>query len=128
MTLRSATEPEIKKIYYRIGEVAHIVGVDASVLRHWEAEIPGLNPGRAKSGQRLYRQSDVRKLLLIKQLLYVEKYTTKGAIQYLREHGLEPRQTGDPVVQANDNLRETLLSIRKDVTDFLSALGRDEAP
>lgn len=127
MTFRSATEPEIKKIYYRIGEVAQLVGVDTSVLRHWESEIPGLRPGRAKSGQRLYRQTDVRKLLVIKRLLYIEKYTTKGAIQYLREHGLEPRQSGDPVVHANDTLRETLLSIRKDVTDFLNSLRRDEA-
>lgn len=126
MTFRSETEPEIKKIYFRIGEVAQLVGVDASVLRHWESEF-ALRTGRARSGQRLYRQSDLRKLLLIKQLLYVEKYTTKGAIRYLQEHGMVPRQAGDPVVQANDNLRETLLSIRKDVTDFLSSLRRDEA-
>ncbi|HQP33598.1 MAG TPA: MerR family transcriptional regulator [Polyangiaceae bacterium] len=127
MSSRRASEPEVSKLFYRIGEVASLLDVPTSVLRHWENEFPSLRPGRHKSGQRLYRPTDLRRLEVIKHLLYEKKYTTKGAIQYLREHGLEPRQTNDPVVRENDNLREALLTIRKEVTEFLSSLQGDEA-
>ncbi len=73
-----------EKKYFRIGEVSKIVGVDTHVLRYWETEFSGINPHRAKSKQRLYRQNDVRHLLTIKKLLHEEGYTISGARKVLK--------------------------------------------
>ena len=53
------------KLYYRIGEVSRIVGVEPHVLRYWESEFPFLKPSRVVSKQRLYKRKDVEMLLRI---------------------------------------------------------------
>lgn len=70
------------KLYFRIGEVAQIVGVDAHVLRYWESEFR-LKPHRSASGQRLYRKQDLARFLRIKTLLHDEGYTIAGARKIL---------------------------------------------
>jgi len=72
------------KIYFRIGEVSDLVGVDRHVLRYWESEFKVIRPRRAKSNQRLYRRQDVENLLLIKSLLYGNGYTISGARRLLK--------------------------------------------
>ena len=72
------------KVYFRIGEVSDLVGVDTHVLRYWETEFKEIRPRRAKSNQRLYRKQDVENLLLIKTLLHNEGYTISGARKLLR--------------------------------------------
>src|SRR5580704_1588861 len=67
------------KLFFRIGEVSEIVGVEAYVLRYWESEFPGLSPKKSSSGQRMFRRKDVELLLRIKQLLYEQKFTIEGA-------------------------------------------------
>lgn len=73
------------KPYFRIGEVAELLGVETHVLRYWENEFPHLSPTRAPSGQRLYRRPDVAKLVIIRRLLYAEGYTIAGARRKLEE-------------------------------------------
>jgi DNA-binding transcriptional MerR regulator len=73
------------KLYFRIGEVAHIAGIPTSVLRFWENEFSAVRPQRTEAGQRLYRKSDVELILTIKHLLYEKKFTIKGARLYLRK-------------------------------------------
>ncbi len=68
-----------EKVYFRIGEVSDLVGVDPHVLRYWESEFKVIRPRRAKSNQRIYRRKDVEYLLLIKTLLHGEGYTISGA-------------------------------------------------
>src|SRR5687767_3858393 len=68
-----------EKIYFKIGEVCELVGVQAHVLRYWETEFPMLSPQKNKSGQRSYRRRDVKMALRIKQLLYNEMFTIAGA-------------------------------------------------
>ena len=68
-----------EKIYFKIGEVCELVGVQAHVLRYWETEFPTLSPQKNKSGQRSYRRRDVKMALRIKQLLYNEMFTIAGA-------------------------------------------------
>lgn len=68
-----------EKVYFRIGEVSDLVGVDPHVLRYWESEFNVIKPHRAKSNQRLYRKKDIEYLLLIKTLLHGEGYTISGA-------------------------------------------------
>jgi DNA-binding transcriptional MerR regulator len=73
-----------EKIYFKIGEVCEIVGVQAHVLRYWETEFPMLSPQKNQSGQRSYRRRDVEMALRIKQLLYKEMFTIAGARKKLQ--------------------------------------------
>jgi DNA-binding transcriptional MerR regulator len=73
------------KVFFKIGEVAEIVGVAAHVLRYWENEFKTIRPQKSKSQQRVYRRRDVETLLKIKHLLYGEKYTIAGAKQRIEE-------------------------------------------
>jgi DNA-binding transcriptional MerR regulator len=72
-----------KKLYYRIGEVCEIIGVEPHVLRYWETEFPGLAPPKNKAGQRTYRAKDIELLLRIRTLLYEEGFTIAGARKQL---------------------------------------------
>ncbi len=79
-------QPEFpNKLYFRIGEVAKIVGVKPYVLRYWETEFPILKPGKTPSRHRLYRRRDVELLLEIKRLLYEEGFTIAGARKQLKD-------------------------------------------
>ncbi len=73
-----------EKIYFKIGEVCDLVGVQAHVLRYWETEFPQLSPQKNRSGQRSYRRRDVEIALRIKELLYDELYTIAGARKKLQ--------------------------------------------
>lgn len=73
-----------EKIYFKIGEVCELVGVQAHVLRYWETEFPMLSPQKNRSGQRSYRRRDVEIALRIKELLYEEMFTIAGAKKKLQ--------------------------------------------
>ena len=73
------------KLFFRIGEVSQLVGVEAYVLRYWESEFPGLSPKKSSSGQRMFRRKDVELLLNIKHLLYDRKFTIEGARKALSD-------------------------------------------
>ena len=75
--------PIPEKLYFRIGEVARLVGVQPYVLRFWESEFPALAPKKSGTGHRFYRRKDVELLLRIKQLLYEKRFTIEGARRHL---------------------------------------------
>jgi DNA-binding transcriptional MerR regulator len=90
--LGSSTPPTDDKIpsipdrmYFRIGDVAEIAGVQPYVLRFWEKEFDFLVPIKNSAGQRLYRKGDVESVLLIKRLLYLERYSIEGAKKRIKE-------------------------------------------
>lgn len=85
----AATGPDLgsDKLYFKIGEVAQIVGVAAYVLRYWETEFKAIRPQKSRTQQRVYRRRDVETLLKIKHLLYAKKFTIAGARQQLRLGG-----------------------------------------
>ncbi len=86
MKRRTGEAAEIPdKVYFRIGEVSSLVGVDPHVLRFWESEFHIIRPTRARSNHRLYRRKDVENLLRIKRLLHDEGYTIAGARKALRQ-------------------------------------------
>lgn len=71
--------PIIRKEYYSIGEVCDLVGLKPHVLRYWESQFPPLNPSKNRAGNRVYQRREIRLIILVKQLLYEEKYTIEGA-------------------------------------------------
>jgi DNA-binding transcriptional MerR regulator len=75
--MTSVAIPE--KLFFKIGEVCELAGVQAHVLRYWETEFPTLAPQKNRAGQRTYRRRDVEMALRIKELLYDEQYTIAGA-------------------------------------------------
>ncbi|HEX8141506.1 MAG TPA: MerR family transcriptional regulator [Pyrinomonadaceae bacterium] len=68
-----------EKLFFKIGEVCELSGVQAHVLRYWESEFPMLAPQKNRAGQRTYRKRDVEMALRIKELLYDDQYTIAGA-------------------------------------------------
>lgn len=78
-------EPVAKKVYYAIGEVCDLTGLKPHVLRYWESQFDVLNPVKNRSGNRVYRAKEIEVVLLVKHLLYEEKYTIEGAKQRLAE-------------------------------------------
>ena len=68
-----------EKLFFKIGEVCELTGVQAHVLRYWESEFPMLAPQKNRAGQRTYRKRDVEMALRIKELLYEDQYTIAGA-------------------------------------------------
>src|SRR5260370_41510892 len=110
--------PEIPdKLYFKIGEVSDLLGVEAYVLRYWESEFPSLSPKKSGTGHRLYRRKDVELLLRIKHLLYEKRFTIDGARQYLlaeaKNHQKEIKQEqqalfSDPMPEIRRELAEIL--------------------
>jgi len=88
------------KLFFRIGEVSQIVGVEAYVLRYWESEFRGLSPRKSSSGQRMFRRKDVELLLQIKHLLYDKKFTIEGARKELTRESKDRTRKVAPVSQA----------------------------
>ena len=114
------------KLYYRIGEVAGIVGVEPHVLRYWETEFKSIRPQKSRKGQRIYSRKDVQKLLRVKDLLYGQGFTIAGARKRLRERGEEPARPEEPGKRAATTMREALVDVREDVTSLLAEIGEDE--
>lgn len=86
------------KLYFRIGDVAKLCGVEAYVLRFWETEFPQLKPNKSGTGQRLYRRRDVELALRIKHLLYADGYTIAGARQVFTAESRESKKIAqDPL-------------------------------
>ncbi len=73
------------RVYFRIGDVAEITGIKPYVLRFWEKEFDLLKPVKNNSGQRIFRKKDVESVLLIKRLLYRERYSIEGAKKRIKE-------------------------------------------
>lgn len=73
------------KLFFRIGEVSKLVGVEPHVLRFWETEFRSLTPKKTDTGHRLFRRKDVELLFHIKDLLYNKRFTIEGARQTLQQ-------------------------------------------
>jgi DNA-binding transcriptional MerR regulator len=102
----SSNPRQPSKLFYRIGEVSRLTGLEPYVLRYWETEFPQLRPDKGKSGQRLYKKKDLDHILRIKQLLYEEGYTISGAKKKMS--GGQGRDVEDVIETAKKELREIL--------------------
>ncbi len=88
-----------EKKYFKIGEVAHLVGVEPHVLRYWQTQFTQVRPHKSRSGHRLYRRKDVETLLAIKELLHVQRFTIAGARQALRNAVVHRGDTTRPPME-----------------------------
>ena len=110
--------PDGGKLYYRIGEVSRMTGVKPYVLRYWESEFRWMAPQKSRSKQRLYRRRDIDMILLIKKLLYEQRFTTAGARRKLRDLGANRALEGSSLAVETDHrsryrkIREELVAIR----------------
>ena len=111
------------KLYYRIGEVAGLVGVEPHVLRYWEREFRSIRPSKSAKGQRVYSRRDVENLLRVRELLYGQGFTIAGAKKKLRDKGLEPEEQNDPAVAQASRMRRQLEALREEIQTFLEELG-----
>ncbi|MDQ3222107.1 MAG: MerR family transcriptional regulator [Gemmatimonadota bacterium] len=98
--------------FYSIGEVCSLTDLKPHVLRYWESQFRFLNPAKNRSGNRVYKGREVELIMLVKHLLYSEKFTIDGARQRIDHY----RRTGELKVSARrafeaemaQELRETL--------------------
>jgi len=138
-----------QKLYFRIGEVAGIVGVEPHVLRYWEREFRSIRPTKSARGQRVYSRRDVENLLRVRELLYTHGFTIAGARKQLQTKpnteetssapalatdgggkppAALPPSDGTPQGDPNPHdqqlsLRGTLVALRDEVAAFLDELG-----
>jgi DNA-binding transcriptional MerR regulator len=116
------------KLFFRMGEVSHLVGVEAYVLRYWESEFKGLSPKKSNTGQRMFRRKDVELLLQIKHLLYERKFTIEGARKWLQEQAKPGRVQATVINNTSDvqvdrfSRPDPLPEIRQEVAEILSLL------
>ena len=129
-----------QKLYFRIGEVAGIVGVEPHVLRYWEREFRSIRPTKSARGQRVYSRRDVEKLLRVKDLLKNQGFTIAGARKRLSEPAAagvsepapsasepaagasEPAEPVDPDPGAK-NMRKVLLGLRHELMNMLEEIS-----
>jgi DNA-binding transcriptional MerR regulator len=115
------------KLYFRIGEVAELVGVEPHVLRYWEREFRAIRPTKSAKGQRVYSRRDVENLMRVRELLYREGFTIAGAKKKLQRAGVEPRAADDMDPRVAAKLRDQLLAMRAEIEAFLVELERPQA-
>ena len=115
--------PEIPdKLYFKIGEVSELLGVEPYVLRYWETEFPALSPKKSGTGHRLYRRKDVELLLRIKHLLYEKRFTIEGARQSLQAATRAPKPRRIERAQQELFTDDPLPEIRRELADILLIL------
>jgi DNA-binding transcriptional MerR regulator len=130
---RIPATPEIPdRLYFRIGDVARICGVEPYVLRFWETQFPNLKPNKGGTGQRLYRRREVELALRIKQLVHDEGYTLAGARHALEaaprsrsKQGMLPL-TGEQAQQRLDAASAAIGRARAELRDLLRQLSVEQ--
>ena len=117
---------ELVQEFFSIGEVCELTGLKPHVLRYWESQFRFLNPAKNRSGNRAYQRKEIELIMLVKHLLYTEKYTIEGARQKVddqRRRG-EIRQTARAAMSV-----ELIESIEADLRGIVAALdGASNAP
>ena len=113
------TPAEPVQEFFSIGEVCSLTDLKPHVLRYWESQFRFLNPAKNRSGNRVYQRKEIELIMLVKHLLYTEKYTIDGARQQVDER----RRGGDLKPAARAALEvEALQSIESDLHEILGML------
>lgn len=106
--------------FFSIGEVCDLTGLKPHVLRYWESQFRFLSPAKNRSGNRVYQRREVELVMLVKHLLYDEKYTIEGARQKVDEH----RKGGDLKAVARGALAvQALESLENELKELIASLA-----
>jgi len=120
------------KLFFKIGEVARIVGVKTHVLRYWETEFSQLRPMKTRGSHRQYRRRDVELAVQIKRLLHDQGFTIPGARRRLKELGqASVKSEADPAAAREMALKTELLGVRETLVGLLGeldAIAQEPAP
>jgi DNA-binding transcriptional MerR regulator len=122
VAIQSGTPDIPDKLYFKIGEVSDLLGVEPYVLRFWESEFRVLQPKKSGTGHRLYRRKDVELLLRIKHLLYEKRYTIEGARQSLVTKVRTVKARRPVTVQQELFSTDPWPEIRRQLNDILNLL------
>ncbi|MFH1529161.1 MAG: MerR family transcriptional regulator [Pseudomonadota bacterium] len=115
------------KAFFRIGEVAEIVGVKPYVIRYWETEFKQLHPNKSRTNQRVYSRADVQLLITIKTLLYADGFTIEGARKQLSK-SVRPKTGALPFPDGDDGLDDGAPVLESNqVKSFLSELDESKS-
>ncbi len=113
------------KLFFRIGELSELIGVEPHVLRYWESQFRILNPAKNRSGNRVYQRREIELIMLVKHLLYTEKYTIEGARQKIEQY----RRSGELKPEARRALAlETVKDLRVELKSVLAILEGNAPP
>lgn len=111
--------------FFSIGDVCALTDLKPHVLRYWESQFRFLNPAKNRSGNRVYQRREIELIMLVKHLLYTEKYTIDGARQRLDDH----RRAGALKREARQALDfETLMGVEAELRDILAVLEGNAPP
>ncbi|MCH7623914.1 MAG: MerR family transcriptional regulator [Nitrospinae bacterium] len=113
------------KVFFKIGEVAGIAGVEQHVLRYWEDEFDPLRPDKNRSGQRLYQKKDVELVLEIKRLLYEEKFTIAGAKIKLKKY--KKQRSSEEILEDREKFLQWKREIKQDLESILNILDHKKS-
>jgi DNA-binding transcriptional MerR regulator len=111
------------KLYFRIGEVKKITGVEPHVLRYWESEFKIIRPQRTPTNQRLYRRVDVENIFTIKKLLYEDGYTVPGARKLLAEKK-DQKESSPRAMKPRASARSMLAELKNDLKQLQEMLEK----
>jgi len=116
--MRSSPRKKIstERLFYKIGEISEIAGIESHVLRYWESEFSFLKPRKNKTGQRVYTRKDLEIVLQIKNLLYKEKYTIAGV----------KKKFGSNSLKKNSVSMHTVHEVKKKLKEILDTLNGNE--
>ena len=111
--------------FFSIGEVCTLTDLKPHVLRYWESQFRFLNPAKNRSGNRVYQRREIELIMLVKHLLYTEKYTIDGARQKVDEH----RKGGELRAASRVALDlQALESLERDLEQLVAGLDGDDTP
>lgn len=115
------------KVYFKIGEVADLVGVKPHVLRYWESEFTCLKPFKSRSKQRLFRREDIDTALRIKELLYDRGFTISGAKNLLKSQpkkSTPAKNNPQPsLIQDDGDMRQVLRALRSELVALRDSIA-----
>jgi DNA-binding transcriptional MerR regulator len=107
--------------FYSIGDVCQLTDLKPHVLRYWEGQFRFLHPAKNRSGNRVYQRREIELIMLVKHLLYTEKFTLEGARQRIEHY----RRNGTLKAEARQALEhETIEDLTNQLRSVLAILDQ----
>jgi DNA-binding transcriptional MerR regulator len=121
----AVSAPQPVQEFFSIGEVCQLTDLKPHVLRYWESQFRFLSPAKNRSGNRVYQRREIELIMLVKHLLYTEKYTIEGARQKIEQY----RRSGELKPEARRALAtETVKDLRAELQALLATLDGSGPP